>query len=157
MFTFSLNDAPDASSTNVHANFENGEDSIGSIPNDNAVSTSGNSNLTWSPEIIRQFLSIMKTSSMSLKWDEGVTTQATFVKELKQSIQQNNQGNMLRVDSYDVDTFIQNITAEKACSKQNVMVNTYNSINQHIGIIGIGGTNGQSAWEYYDEVEKITR
>ena len=63
---------------------------------------------------------------------------------------------MLGVGGYNVDTFIENITTEKTHSKQNSMVNTYNHINQHIGISGIGGTNGQSAWEYYDEVEKIT-
>ena len=35
------------------------------------------------------------------------------------------------------------------------MVNTYNCINQYVGISRIGGMNGQSACEYYDEVEKI--
>ena len=64
---------------------------------------------------------------------------------------------MLSVDGYDVDVFIENITAERTHSKWNSMVNTYNYINQHVGISGIGGTNGQSAWEYYDEVEKIMR
>ena len=62
---------------------------------------------------------------------------------------------MRRVDGYDVDAFVQNITAEKP--RRNAMANTYNRINQRIDITGIGGTNGQSVWEYYDEVDKITR
>ena len=158
MYTFSLNESSEASSSsNPPDNAENGENSLGTIPDDNSASMLGNSNLTWSPEMIRHFLTVMKTNYMSLKRDEGVTTWASFVEELKRTIQSNNHGNMLGVNGYDVDAFIENITAEKARSKWNSMVNTYNRINQHIGISGIGGMDGQSAWEYYDEVEKITR
>ena len=79
MFTFNLNEAPDAlSSTNMHANFENGEDSLCPIPDDNSAKASGNSNLTWGPQVTHHFLTVMKKNYMSLKRDEGVTNLGEF-------------------------------------------------------------------------------
>ena len=63
--------------------------------------------------MIRQFLAVMKTNYMSIKRDEGVTTWARVADELKDTIRNNNEGNMLGVDGYAVDAFIETLLLKR--------------------------------------------
>ncbi|KAI7856958.1 hypothetical protein BDC45DRAFT_567010 [Circinella umbellata] len=39
----------------------------------------------------------------------------------------------------------------------NLMVDTYLQIKRHVDIVGVGDSRGQRVWEFYDEIDEITR
>ncbi|KAG2225035.1 hypothetical protein INT45_003235 [Circinella minor] len=157
MSAFKLNETSEQSSTILSNNVENGEDCLSTTvsTNDNSSSVSENNILSWSSETVRQFLAIIKANYMSIEQDDGVATWTRFTEKLKQAVQNNNQGN--RVGTDDVKAFLEKMTAKEVHRQWNLMVDTYLQIKQHVGIVGVGDSRGQRVWEFYDEIDKITR
>ena len=82
MFTFNLNQTSEPLSSNI----ENSKESLSNIPDNNSLAAPGNSNLSCSLEMIYEFLAVIKTNYMSIKWDEGITTWVRVADELKDTI-----------------------------------------------------------------------